>query len=163
MRIHTDMTESAFRAAVTGAPTWATVTRHASRIRANAFELRLEGTGGLQNTGRYGAGTDPGATWDQWGAVFGRIYLADPEAVCGGTARAPIYANAEHFTWATNGRFSTGEIPADTHPRHLWEASGDSLTGSYRVSECKRCTAVSRHLAWQDGRQVSWLESSVSA
>lgn len=176
MRIHTnlDRDQIATLPRKSGAPIrFQTLTEHGSRTHARSFEVRLEGTGGLSNTGRYGAGDYSGATWDEWGAFFGALFAADPGARCGGTSKNPVYGNAQHFHWLTDGRFqarpradvrsrfqsieqpvpgylssdparSRTHMPADTHPRHGWIYDGESATGAYRVHHCRRCSAVSR-------------------
>lgn len=132
------------------------LTEHRSTIRPRAFALYVTGTGGPTNTGQYGAGDRPGATWDEWGAVFGRLYAADPSAVCGGTFARPIYRDADHFTWITGGRFTGGVIPADTHKRHRWDYAGDVVTGSYTVHTCRKCSAIVRRVA--EWRGYSWAD-----
>lgn len=143
MRIHTNATEEQVREAVqsagvslhNGLPT------HGSRTHPRAFQLRLEGNGGRNNTGVYGAGDYHGATWDEWGAVLSGIFRADPKARMGGTEKHPKYADAEHFHIITGGRFEESGLPADTHPRHRW-----SMT-SPREFECVHkagCSAIWR-------------------
>lgn len=153
MKIHTSLTSAEMYALTRGLPvSYHDLSGHGSRTAPRAFNVRLTGTGGLSNTGLYGAGDYSGATWDEWGAYFGRLYLADPAAVCGGSAARPVYAVAEDFHWQTGGRFKSGEMPADTHPRHRWNYSGNSVTGSYAVHECGKCSAVTRRLTrstWQ--------------
>lgn len=163
MKIHTSLTRDEMYALTRGLPvSYHDITEHKSRTAGRAFNVRLTGTGGRNNTGLYGAGDYDGATWDEWGAYFGRLYLADSDAVCGGTAARPVYANAGHFHWQTGGRFSSGELPEDTHPRHRWNISGDSLTGSYTVHQCGKCTALTRSLRWGTTWQ-SFTGSAVSA
>lgn len=148
MRIHTklDWSEMHDVARASGAPiSFQTLEAFGSRTHARAFEVRLEGTGGRSNTGYYGAGDYDGATWDEWGAFFGALYDADPDARCGGSAKNPAYANADDYHFQTADRFhgrlvsESAEpssrdylrktyLPADTHPRHRWtfdEARGN--------------------------------------
>lgn len=145
MRIHTNATESQVWAAVrtvqgVGVHSLAV---QGSRTHPRSIELRLEGSGGWTNTGRYGAGDERGATWDEWGAVLGAIFDADPSARMGGSARVPVYADADDFHWQTDGRFRDG-MPADTHPRHRWQHEGFSVQDAYSVSRCAKCSAVKR-------------------
>jgi len=102
-----------------------------SATHPRRFELRLEGSGGRNNTGLYGAGDYNGATWDEWGAVLGGIFRADPKARMGGTEKAPTYRDAEAFHVITGGRFKNPGLPPDTHPRHRWD---------YDRSGTRRCT-----------------------
>lgn len=83
--------------------------------------------------------------------VLGGIFRADPGARMGGSARRPIYANAEDYAWQTGHRFDEPGVPADTHPRHQWQHDGSSATGTYIVRTCRKCSAVSRysHLGWE--------------
>jgi hypothetical protein len=146
VRIHTDATREQVRAATEGTPTtWHTLEEYGSRTHARAFELRLEGTGGRSNTGLYGAGDYSGATWDEWGAVLGAIYRADPGARMGGSQPHPVYADAEDYRWQTGGRFDEPGMPADTHPRHGWEYEGTAATGAYSVHKCRKCSALKRY------------------
>lgn len=150
MRIHTSLDYLQVRdlTRASGAPIgFEHIEEHGSRTHARAFEVRLTGTGGRSNTGRYGAGDYDGATWDEWGAFFGALYDADPKARCGGTAKRPTYADAEHYHFETGDRFRprvegtrATYLPADTHPRHGWVYQDGAMlgTGSYK---CRRCSA----------------------
>jgi hypothetical protein len=150
MRIHTELTEAQMSEARrnSGAPIYFhTLEEHGSRTHPRAFEVRLEGTGGRNNTGLYGAGDYDGATWDEWGAFLGAVYALDPAARCGGTERQPIYAHAQDYHWQTGDRFRDG-LPADTHPRHRWVLEGTAATGRYHVRKCGKCGATTRSLAY---------------
>lgn len=133
--------------------TWHKLDRTGSSIRPYAFTVLLEGSGGRNNTGLYGAGDYCGATWDEWGAFLGRVFQLDPTAVVGSPG-APVYGGADHFRWATGGRFESGQIPADTHPRHRWNRGGaywEDRDRGYFESTCDRkagCTAVRRRPLW---------------
>jgi hypothetical protein len=112
MRIHTNLTDDQMYAVLnqSGAPIgFHNLSEHGSRSRDRAFEVALDGSGGLNNTGLYGAGDRNGATWDEWGAFFGALYAADPEAICG-TAKRPTYANAEHYHHVTGYRFRGRDV-----------------------------------------------------
>jgi len=179
MRIHTKlhMSEIYDVAARCGAPvSLRNLTEHGSRTHAFAFEVRLEGTGGRNNTGLYGAGDYDGATWDEWGAFFGALFDADPTARCGGTAKRPVYADAEHYHFLTGDRFhkrdvqrrgtldewSTSYLPADTHPRHRWVydgAWGDHGASSYHCGK-DGCTATKPR--W-DAQQAYFAEHKIGA
>ena len=109
MRIHTTLTvDDLYRARrASGAPIhFEKLTEHRSTSHARAFEVRLSGTGGRNNTGLYGAGDYDGATWDEWGAFFGALYELDQTARCGGTAARPGYANGRDFHRQTGHRFT---------------------------------------------------------
>jgi hypothetical protein len=155
MRIHTnrpDEVRQAIRTAASILPgVSAELSSHGSRSHAGALEVSLEGNG---RTGGQWGGTDHcSATWDEWGVIFAAIFTADHDALAG-NVKCPIYADGDHFAWATGARFSPDELPEDTHPRHRWEYSGESVSGSYSVNACKRCTAVRRFVAY--GR--TWAE-----
>lgn len=139
MRIHTnlDFLQMLDVRTDSGAPIgYEDITEHGSRTHAWAFDVRLTGSGGRNNTGLYGAGDYDGATWDEWGAFFGALYAADPTARCGGSAKSPVYADATHFHFMTNERFELNDagthMPADTHPRHNWKDDG----GTWVCSKC---------------------------
>ena len=154
MRIHTNLLRHEIGAALgnSGASiAFHKITEHRSTQRDRAFDVRLEGTGGRSNTGLYGAGDYDGGTWDEWGAVFGALYELDPNAVCGGTAKRPVYADADDFHHQTGDRFKAWEyepgrtvhMPKDSHPRHRWQWVNDR---SDVVSRCAKdgCSAVQR-------------------
>lgn len=126
------------------------VAARGSRSHVRSLDVYLTGTSSRRpnNRGAHG-GYDYAATWDEWGMFLARLYAADPAMVAGTVAR-PIYANAEHFRWATAGRFDT-LTPAQQHGGvgHRWEYDGwESVTGSYVVHTCARgkspCGAVRR-------------------
>jgi hypothetical protein len=118
-----------------------------SRSRDHKFDLILTGTSGRrQNMG----GPDEAARWDEWGIFLGHLFRLDP------LMWSPYYADAEHYTWATGGRFTPDFGPGDTHKRHPWEFSGIGVTGSYSVFECggkNPCGAIMRSLRGQ-----TWAE-----
>lgn len=130
MRIHTNLTITDLYTAKrnTGAPIgFEVLSEHKSRTHDRAFEVRLNGTGGRNNTGLYGAGDFDGATWDEWGAFLGSLYNLDPIARCGGSVRQPVYASAADYHHQTGNRFREGTLPADTHPRHNWQWNHDGF------------------------------------
>lgn len=144
MKIHTSASEEQVREAVRVVPgvtlhDGLTIGRSATHLRR--FELRLEGSGGLSNTGLYGAGDYNGATWDEWGAVLGGIFRADPKARMGGTEKAPTYRDAEEFHVITGERFVNPGIPQDTHPRHRWSMTSPR---QYECSHKAGCSAIWR-------------------
>jgi hypothetical protein len=144
MRIHTKLNRDEMSGLLSGLPVYFEVlAEHGSRKAPRAFEVRLSGSGGTTNSGTHGAGNFQGATWDEWGAFFGRLYSRDDGAVCGSS-----YTSAEHFHWLTGSRFVGGELPKDTHKRHKWEFDGYAVTGAYGVSHCGKCSAVARQLKW---------------
>lgn len=92
------------------------------------------------------------ATWDEWGIVLARLFDADPDAFVPGA-----YESAEHFHWATGGRFANGG-PAEMHDQHKWEYLGPVATLAYHVHTCPKCGAVKRYMAW--GHDFSELQSA---
>ena len=87
MRIHTNLTSAEMNTLTYGIDgvdiAW---TERGSRSRARAFDVHLvavERKGRRRgNSGRYGAGYEYAATWDEWGIVFARLFALDPEATC---------------------------------------------------------------------------------
>lgn len=121
---------------------------HRSRTHAYAWDVRLGGSGGRNNTGMYGAGDFNGATWDEWGAFFGALFELDSEARAGGTESNPIYRDARHYHYLTGDRFQADpkrgsvHLPADTHPRHRWEPDNPrDWRGGHHCSKAE-CSAV---------------------
>lgn len=150
MRLHTNLNRQAIIMATRHLPVaFHKLEIHGSRSRKRAFEMLLTGSGGRNNTGAYGAGDYNGATWDEWGAVLGALYIFDPTMICGGTAKTPVYADAEHYHFLTNERFRAGDIPADTHPRHRWDLQSDMSWA------CKKCSA--RRPGWAQAQ--TYLEN----
>lgn len=127
---------------------------YGSRTHDSAWEVRLTGSGGRNNTGLYGAGDYNGATWDEWGAFFGALFELDPEARCGGTEANPVYRDARHYHYLTGDRFQAraesvdglpkrwNHLPADTHPRHRWEPDNPrDYRGGFHCAKAE-CSAV---------------------
>lgn len=157
MKIHTTLSRPKMLDALrhSGAPIYFhKLEEVGSRTHRHGYHVTLEGSGGRNNTGLYGAGTYNGATWDEWGAFFGALFELDPEARCGGTVANPVYRNAGHFHYLTAERFiqrfeGTGNtvgatvqpthLPVDTHPRHRWERDG---WGPNAERKCAKCTAT---------------------
>jgi hypothetical protein len=143
VRIHTSATAQQIRDVIRALPTVGLhdgLPESGSATHPRAFELQLEGSGGRNNTGRYGAGNYNGATWDEWGAVLGGIFRADPKARMGGTVRHPSYADAENFHIITGERFVEPGIPTDTHFRHRWVGTRDEFTCAHKAG----CSAIWR-------------------
>jgi len=155
MRIHTSLTQSEIynAAKISGAAVYFNhLERKASRTHAGAFEIRLGGSGTSRtNSGNRGAGDETAATWDEWGAFFGALFDADPDARCGGTAKRPIYADRDHYHFLTGDRFRPRTVartlehggqpypartymPEDTHKRHSWVYDGGPFA-------CRKCSA----------------------
>lgn len=151
MRIHTAVGEAAplHRFAREVGVTFARLDHKRSRSRAHGWDLILAGSGG-RGMG-YGNQREDyqAATWDEWGDFLARLYRLDP------TAKAGPYVCADHFTWATGGRY--GGEAYTRHARHRWTHNGgESVTRVYFVSEC-RCGAVRRTLySTSDGDFTSW-------
>ena len=114
-----------------------------SRTRKAAFDIILTGNSPRRQNG----GDDMAATWDQWGHFLNTLFTLDADMV------TPYYANAEHFHWATGGRYAGGFDLADDHVKgHKWQFSGDSAGGGYMVHECP-CGAIRRflnHRTWAE-------------
>ena len=118
-----------------------------SKSRDHAFDVVLSGSAAHKSQGGYGMVTDDqAATWDEWGIALGTMFRLDPNML------TPYYADAEDFTWQTGGRFTPEFTPAMQHRFHKFKWTGDSVTGSYTVRECK-CGAIRRHLHGQ-----TWAE-----
>lgn len=137
MRIHSDyLLPSDIFGATVGLPgVIVTATSHGSRSHRGAFEVSLESTSNSRkNSGKYGAGDEYAATWDEWGVFLARLFNLDANAVMG-SVKHPTYRNAEHFHAVTGNRFESLELPEDTHKRHNWQYS-------VGVTECTKCSAT---------------------
>lgn len=148
MRIHTNLTYSQMRDALSNSGAfWAgyrTLTEHKSSSHPRAFEVALTGSSNSRpNSGTSGASDDYAATWDEWGAVMAAIFDADPDARMGGTAKRPVYADRDHFHFATGDRFRPVTyrpdtyLPEDTHARHSWDYEGEGVG-----FKCRKCSAT---------------------
>ena len=133
MRLHTNLNRQAIHMATRHLNTVAftKLDEAGSKQRARSFDVTLTGS----SNSRQNFGEDNAATWDEWGALIGAIYVFDPTAVWGGTSKRPVYMDAAHFHWLTNDRFRDGDIPQDTHPRHGW------IQNDRMWWECKKCSA----------------------
>lgn len=149
MKIHTDyLNEVALlNASRVAGVTLARQEWRGSRTHQGAWDVILSGSGAHRS--QYAERDTPAATWDEWGIFLRGLYRIDPNARCGGR-RNPVYADAEHFWWTTDGRFDR-LVPADQHRLHRW-SHGGSATRSYVVRTC-RCGAMCRWLV-----DVSWAE-----
>ena len=132
MRIHSDILHpSDFYKVVRDLPgVNVDVTKHGSRARNVAYEVRLTGT----STRRTMDNTDQAATWDEWGVFFARLYNLDIHAISG-SAKTPNYADSKDFHTKTGYRFASLEMPADTHQQHRWDWDGQTLA-------CSKCSAT---------------------
>lgn len=159
MRIHTDHLtfNQVINAAMDMQDVYIDVTRHGSRKRDHAFELSVsaEPRKGRRPRNSGNRGADEGeaaATWDEWGVIFARLFDIDPGMTC------HAYDGAEHYHWSTGNRFRD-PATLEMHDQHRWEYSGQAVTGSYHVSECK-CGAIRRWLTsgtWTDFAEASWV------
>ena len=149
MRIHTDLTRADVHRIIREGKHHAyalTLTEHGTRTaKARGLELQLTGTSTRQrNSGFYGAaGTDDyAATWDEWGIVLAGIFAADPTAIMG-SAKHPVYADADDYHWKTGDRFRWLTTSASTyyHANHTWRWAEGMPMGETR---CK-CGAVRRY------------------
>jgi hypothetical protein len=167
MRIHGNkITDGALRrAAMSAGMANVTVrfTPHGSRSRALAYEVQLRGTSPRRaNSGRYGADTrsasyaagEHAATWDEWGMFLAALFDADPSVTV-----PRVYDSAEHFHWATGDRFRTLTADRQHRPGHRWEHTGESATGAYSVSRCRKCNAIVRYM--MPGRMFAELSEAV--
>jgi hypothetical protein len=134
MRIHGNtLTLDQLNDAADAAGVTVTATRHGSRIRNGAWEVKLSGSGGV-NLG-YRRDNMRGATWDETGAFLARVFDADP------TATVPrVYVDRDDFHAVTGARFVTGTMPSDTHKRHAWQDYSDAH-GLYPTVGCTKCSA----------------------
>src|SRR5690606_5925788 len=89
MRFHTDTLEPAdiYRMTADLAGVYAdTNTRHGSRSRDHALEVKLTGNSNNRPNAGYGSSSgnpdDRAATWDEWGIVIARMFDADPDMTC---------------------------------------------------------------------------------
>lgn len=121
----------------------ANITKHGSRSRTGAIELKLTGTsnrrvnaGTARNIDRFNL--PYAATYDEWGVVLAAIFEADPDAFAG-SAKNPVYRDFDHFHYATGARFDSGGLPEDTHQDHRWEfvAPGEFACGSCSAVKCR--------------------------
>jgi hypothetical protein len=138
MRIHTNLTSDTINTLTYGIDgvdiEW---TERGSRSRARAFDFHLvavERKGRRRgNSGRYGAGYEYAATWDEWGIVFARIFALDPEMNCYAYHGAADYhfKTAQRFarfgeldTLAASGRqvfMFPDDVPfPNAHDQHHW-------------------------------------------
>ena len=108
-------------------------TSRAAGRRERAFDVILTGHSGR----RQNFGSDEAASWDEWGQFLATLFGLDEHMW------TEYYESAEHFHWATGGRFR-GLIETP-HSSHRWQSAGTTATGSYHVSEC-RCGAIRRYL-----------------
>lgn len=135
MRIHTNLSEETVRAAALRAGAQIErLTRHGSRSRAHTWDVILSGSSGRMAQGQ----THQAATWDEWGIFLDVIFRRDPAAGCW------AYDGADHFRWATGGRFDT-LTPETQHKRHKWGRWDDVCTGAYAVAQCT-CGAIVRRM-----------------
>lgn len=102
------------------------ISRHGSRKRKGALEVRLEGT----STRRNMSNTGQAATWDEWGVFMARVFNLDANALLGHEDRG-------NFEERTQGRFDSLTMPDDAHGNHRWE-----WTGEPRTFACPKCSAV---------------------
>jgi hypothetical protein len=141
MKIHSDtLTEPALHHAAVRAGSGVEVTyaKKGSRSKDHAFDLSLTGTSSRRpNSGRYGAGDDYAATWDEWGMFLNHLYELDPEMEC------PYYKDRDDFNFQTGSRFLT-LTPEQQCKNHKWEYQGTAATGAYYFYECRKCEAIRR-------------------
>lgn len=114
--------------------TFERLTVHGSRTHDHAYDVILSGSG--TRSGWPGRDYQT-ATWDEWGIFLDVIFRRDPAASC----RA--YGSADHFRWATGGRFDALDLDGQHHRRHRWVYSGRACTGAYDVRRCT-CGALQR-------------------
>lgn len=136
MRFHTDtLTSKDLWDAARAARVDMESTRHGSRSRAHAFEVRLTGESNRRpNSGTRGAGDDYAATWDQWGVFIAYLFNRDPQM----TTR--YYADKNEFQYRTDHRFAVEDFwPADAHGDHTFRYAGVP-----RTQQCTKCSATVR-------------------
>ncbi len=140
MRIHSDILTAAdyVTAARRADVTIIKLDAKGSKSRLGAHDVALSGHGVMG--GMYGNLGYATATWDEWGMMLNHLFDVDPDARI-----AKIYEGREYFHWATGYRF-VELTPLLAEYRHKWNRQGRSVTGSYAVAECERCSAVNRWL-----------------
>jgi len=140
MRIHTDATLATLRkAAAVAQVDMVKCEPHGSRTHARAFEVSLRGSS-KRRPNFYNGDGSYAATWDQWGIFLAEIFTADREARCG-TAKHPIYRDAEHFDAVTRYRFDGhGIVPNDMHGDHRFK---------YAAPYTQACTQCSASHTWK--------------
>lgn len=112
---------------------------HGSRTHDQAFEIVLSGSSSRRS--QAGNGQYPAATWDEWGAFMGALYLMDPDARWG--TKSWGYDDSADFDRKTCGRFRSGQIPADTHPQHKWQYDYEKSSPLSDIARhyCTKCSA----------------------
>lgn len=138
MRLHTDtISESdVYAAARTARVDLVGFSRHGSRKRDHAFEVKLEGESCRRpNHGKAGWDSDYGyaATWDQWGVFIATLFSVDPDAIIG------MYPTRNAFDAFTRYRFDADSFPSDYHGDHSWNGS-----------TCRKCSAGQEWQALRD-------------
>jgi hypothetical protein len=91
------------------------LTEHRSRKRARAFEVKLNtyvkepGDGrSWRNSGRYGAGAEYAATYDEWGYFLAALFRKDPALTI-----PSAYPNIEAFIRTTSEKRNTRQKCTD--------------------------------------------------
>lgn len=113
-----------------------------SRSHKASVDIILSGNSGrFMNSGRYGADNVYSATWDQWGVFLAELFAKDSSVQAG-----VVYFNAEHFHWATGGRYGSN-FPE--HKNHKWSYEGEVVTGAYIIHRCTKCSAIRRYATKQ--------------
>lgn len=133
MRIHANTLTDAdvYAAARLARVELATFTRHGSRSRDHAYEIKLTGESRRRpNGGSYD--NEYAATWDQWGVFLAALFNADASIKCW------AYDGAFDFHQRTMYRFEDG-WPADAHGDHTFRYNGTPYQ-----QECTKCSAIQR-------------------
>lgn len=89
-----------------------------ARTHAHGYNVHLEGSSGrATNSGHFGAGSHPAATWDEWGVFLAHLFAVDP------TTDATYYKGRDDFDLQTGERYTpTGLAESHTPCRtHKWE------------------------------------------
>lgn len=153
MRLHTDKITSSdiHMAAIVARVAPVEFSRHGSRKRSHAFEVKLIG----ESKRHPNAGAARGyfdqdvyaATWDQWGVFLAHLFAIDPNMTCWAYDGAADYAarTADRFgapedVMTADGyvrRFVSYGWPDDAHGDHSWQWQDGSRT-------CRRCSAEER-------------------
>lgn len=115
MRIHSDiLTPANIHMAELKSGTMSYVlTKHGSRKRKGAFEVKLSGRSNRKTQDNL----EQAATWDQWGIFINHLFEIDPNATM------TYYADAETFHAITRYRFETLTLD-ESHNNHKWEYNG---------------------------------------
>lgn len=102
MRAYSDfLTASDLRNAVPGGCTLELLTIDAPRVRRHGWDVKLRRPASArhENTGRYGAGAEGAASWDDYGVWMAALFALDP------AFKIANYDGREDFEAQTDGAY----------------------------------------------------------